>query len=380
MSKYTQRADGRYVTTITVNGKRKYIYANTSKDLDKKITEAKFLTYKGVNIDDDKITLKQWAEKWYDINISIKEYNTRRNIESLLKNHIYPSLGYIKLRDLKVFHVKQLQKDMLEKGLTSTCNRAITTVKRILNDAVENDIIQKNVAFNIKAIAYKKNERKQLTSYEDSLLLKVAETHKYGLFFLILRYCGIRTEEIIPLRIDDFDLEKRKLKIHRAVYFENGKPHIKDTKNKKDRILPIYDIIYDKIEDYLKVCKKRNQTLLFVKQTDKKMLTHSTVRWMLKSFLIAINKEHEKIQKEINKDFKLTDENKIYFTDHVLRHSFCTMLYYSGVKIKKAQQLMGHSSADMVYNIYTHLDEERENDEELVNTYISEKMLSKSLS
>ena len=36
MSKYTKRADGRYVTTITVNGKRKYLYANNSKELDKK--------------------------------------------------------------------------------------------------------------------------------------------------------------------------------------------------------------------------------------------------------------------------------------------------------------------------------------------------------
>ena len=31
---------------------------------------------------------------------------------------------------------------------------------------------------------------------------------------------------------------------------------------------------------------------------------------------------------------------------------------------------MGHSSADMVYNIYTHLDEQRENAEELINSYI----------
>ena len=35
------------------------------------------------------------------------------------------------------------------------------------------------------------------------------------------------------------------------------------------------------------------------------------------------------------------------------------MLYYSGIGIKEAQELMGHSSADMVYNIYTHLDMEK---------------------
>ena len=32
------------------------------------------------------------------------------------------------------------------------------------------------------------------------------------------------------------------------------------------------------------------------------------------------------------------------------------MLYYAGIGIKEAQELMGHSSADMVYDVYTHLD------------------------
>lgn len=380
MAKYTQRADGRYVTTITINGKRKYIYANSSKQLDKKVTEAKFLTYKGVNLDNDKVTFKQWAEKWFEINISTKEYNTRRNIRSLLDNHIYTNIGNIKLKDLKVYNVKELQKTLVEKGLTSTANRTITTIKRILNDAVENDIIQKNVASNIKAIKYNKIEKKPLSIYEDELLIRVSETHKYGMFFLMLRYLGLRTEEIVPLEIDDINLKRRNLVINKAVYFINGKPYVKETKNKKERVLPIYDIIYEPLKNYIEECKNNNQKLLFVTQNSKEMLTAPALRWMLNSFLIAMNKQYEEDQKQIDKNFELTGDNRIYFTDHILRHSFCTMLYYAGVKIKKAQQLMGHSSADMVYNVYTHLDEERENDEELVNEYILEKMLSKSLS
>lgn len=379
MSKYTKRADGRYVTTITVNGKRKFLYANTSNELDRKVTEAKFLTYQGINIDDNKITVEQWAEKWYEINISTKEYNTARNIRILLNKHIYPAIGNIKLKDLKVFHVKQLQKDMIESGLTSTCNRVVTTIKRILNDAVDNDIVQKNVAANIKSVKYDKVEKRPLTIYEDKIFLKVCETHKYGLFFLMLRFFGIRTEEIVPLEIADVDLVKRKLKISDAVYFKNEKPYLKTTKNRKKREIPILDIVYEPLKKHIEYCKKNNQKLLFVKQTDGEMLTTPAIRWMLSSFLIAINNEHLKIQKEINPKFELTEENKIHFTDHVLRHSFCTMLYYADVKIKKAQELMGHSSADMVYNIYTHLDEERENADELINNYI-EKVLSDSLS
>lgn len=370
MLKLKQRSDGRYVATATINGKRKFYYGDTPTQVEKKITEAKYLTYQGINIDDNRITFKQWAEKWYEINISQKEYNTRRNIRVLLDTHIYPAIGYMRLKDLKVYNIKELQKNMLESGLTSTCNRTITTIKRILNDAIENDVIQKNVAFNIKAVRYDKVEKKPLSIYEDRLLYNVAQTHKYGLFFLILRYAGLRTEEIVPLTVRDIDLKNKRINVNKAVFFEKNNPNVKTTKNKKPRKVPILDVIYDDLKEKIK--NKRENELLFTKQTDNKMLTTASTRWMLSSFLIAINNIYEKEQKEKDKKFTLTDENKIKFTNHQLRHSYCTMLYYAGIKIKKAQELMGHSSADMVYNIYTHLDEERENVDETLNNYCSQ--------
>lgn len=41
MSTYTKRADGRYMATIMLNGTRKYIYANTKKELDLKLSDMK---------------------------------------------------------------------------------------------------------------------------------------------------------------------------------------------------------------------------------------------------------------------------------------------------------------------------------------------------
>lgn len=367
---YTTRTDGLLMKKINIPGKKPiYLYSKDKNELEKKYIETMHLNYIGATIDSN-ITLKQWAEKWYNVNISTKEYNTKRNIRSILDNHIYPALGNMKLKNIKVINIRELQKDMVEKGLTSTCNRTITTIKRILNDAVENDIIQKNVAFNVKAVKYTKIEKKPLSIYEDNLLLTVAKTHKYGLFYLILRYTGLRTEEIIPLTIDDIDLDSKTITVDKAIYFEKNTPNQKITKNRKSRKVPILDIIYEQLKEHIEKCKTNNQKLLFVKQTDGCMITFSSSRWMLSSFLIAINKQYEKEQKELDDKFELKEDNKIYFTNHQLRHSYCTMLYYAGIKIKKAQELMGHSSADMVYNIYTHLDNERENTTETINNYI----------
>lgn len=47
-------------------------------------------------------------------------------------------------------------------------------------------------------------------------------------------------------------------------------------------------------------------------------------------------------------------------TAHIFRHNYATMLYYSGISIKKAAALMGHSSTKMIMEVYSHLDEEKE--------------------
>ena len=74
---------------------------------------------------------------------------------------------------------------MLKDGYTDITNRTIAECKRILEDAVNNDIIDKNVANGIKTVKFPKTERKPLTQYEDSKVVECAKNHKYGLFILL---------------------------------------------------------------------------------------------------------------------------------------------------------------------------------------------------
>lgn len=369
--KYTKRKDGRYATTF----RGKPVYAKTSKELEDKINELNYLYNTGKSISNDKITFKDWAEKWYSINMATKETGTKNENRYLLDNHIYPSIGFLKIKDIKPFHIKDLLKDMQLKGITTTTNKVLQLIKRILNDAIENDVIYKNVASNIKRIKFEKIPKEPLTLYEDKIFLEVAKTSSVGCFMMILRYCGLRREEIVPLEIDDIDFNNKKLIVNKAVHFEHNQPNTKATKSKKPRKVDIPDILIPFLKEQVTNQKNINQKkYLFSKKTDsQKMLSESATKRWLESFLYHCNLQHEELQKEINSDFILNNENKIKFTFHQLRHSYCTMLYYADVRIKKAQELMGHASADMVYDIYTHLDEERENADVLINQYIASK-------
>lgn len=349
---YTKRKDGRLMKKVTINGKSKYLYSYDKDDLEEQYIELKHLSYSGTEISSDKIKLKDFAEKWIEFNSTNKEYRTIEEYKTLINNYIIPTLGHKKIKDIKLYDIKELMKKM--ENIPTTAKKALQIIKRILNDAVDNDIIIKNVAQNVKAPKIIKNECFPLTLEEDHILL--SSSNKYASFFILMRYTGMRKEEIVPITINDIDLKNKTISINKAVTFIHNQPVLKNTKNNRSRTVPLLDIVYDLVENLIKTAIKENRTLLFVKETDKKMLTDVSIRRHLESLLNDLNKNE--------------NEQRIKFTCHQLRHSYCTMLYYANVRIKKAQELMGHSSADMVYNIYTHLDEKRENAEDLINNYI----------
>lgn len=365
-TKYTKRKDGRFQTSIVIAGEKKYLIAKSAEELDNKVTEINYKKLKGLSPTFSDITFKQYAEKWFSINISTKEIATKNSVRNRLK-HIYKYIGNVKLKNLKRFQIQEIQTSMLQEGYTDITNRTIAECKRILEDAVNNDIIEKNVATGIKARKFAKTERKPLTQYEDSKVIECAKSHKYGLFILLLRYCGLRPEEAVALTLKDVDLTNRLLNINKAVSLAKNQPKVKATKNLKNRKIPIPNFLVKPLQKEIDYRNEVGIKYLFTKETDKySMLTKQTLKTHLNTFLNVVNQN-------------ITDDNKkIKFTYYQLRHSYCTMLYYANIKIKKAQELMGHSSADMVYDIYTHLDEERENANEQINDYISSKYLTTS--
>ncbi len=367
MFTYTVRKDGRLMKKVVHQGKPYYLYAKDKETLKNKFFDLQYKLMNNSVIDNKSITFKQYAENWFNINCTIKEFATQISIKNRLK-HMYEYIGNVKLANLKPYHIQEMVTSMVKNGYTDLTKRTLMDCKRILNDAVINDIIGKNVALGIKSPKYAKNERRPLTINQDKKVLELALKHKYGLFILILRYCGIRCEEAVALTLEDIDIKNKKIIINKAVSLVTNQPQIKSTKNLKNRIIPIPNFIIPLLNDAIKQNKLNNCNYLFHKETNpKEMLTKQALKGHLKTFL-----------HELNKNVK-NDENKIQFSYHQLRHSYCTMLYYAGIKIKKAQELMGHSSAKMVYDIYAHLDEERENANYLINTYINSTIIKKKV-
>lgn len=218
-------------------------------------------------------------------------------------------------------------------------------MKTILNEAIDNDLLTKNVCNGIKEPKIIHKEKEILTEKQDKALLECQ--NKYAPFFRIIRYTGMRREEISALTKQDIDLKNKTISVNKAFSFATNHPTLKSTKNGKSRIIPILDII-DKDITYV---YNNASVYLFEKQTGG-ILTNESIRRMSQS-----------VSKSLG--FKIQP--------HQLRHCYCTMLYYSGITIKQTQKLMGHSSAQMVYDLYAHLDEEKEQVADKINDYLGVK-------
>ena len=343
---YYKRADGRLSKVKKHKGQSYYLYSDTEQDLYNQYIE---LNYK-LNTDqisNNKILFKEYAEKWLKLNSSGKSEATIKEYNYIVKSYLIKYFGDEYISKIKRDDIKKLQSDLLDDNHQELAHKCIRYMKTICNEAIADDYLIKNPCLNIKEPKLIHKEKEILTKEQDKLLLK--SNHRYAPFFRILRYTGMRREEITALTVNDVNLNNKTISINKAVSFAGNQPKLKETKNKKSRTVPILDLIYKDIKKVLNEAIENNQTYLFVKQTDNKMLSQEAIRCMTDSFCKDIG---------------------FRFTPHQLRHSYCTMLYYSGIKIKETQNLMGHSSAKMVYDLYAHLDAQKEDVTNKINDYL----------
>lgn len=327
---YTIRNDDkRCVKKITLDRKSHFISAKTPQDLYVKYRNI-LKKYFKEELDISDIKMETWAANWLEIYKKSNEKKTIKNYESIIKLHINPKLGAIKLKDLTQLDIVDLLNDMKEKGITKTRNYTLQTINQILNKAIENNLINRNVALGIKLPAHKAKEKKILPNNIIKKICDLSEENEDAFMFMFLIYTGLRRGELVPLTIKDIDLKNKTITINKAIHYEHNKPEIKGTKTNENRVIPIFDIIYDKLSDLV----KKRTDYLFVSSSGTIMSEQS------------IKRKLEKITKLVN--YK--------FTYHQCRHTFITLMYKADIDVKQAQQWSGHKDITVLLNTYTHLD------------------------
>lgn len=160
---------------------------------------------------------------------------------------------------------------------------------------------------------------KVFSKEEVSLILNSEGNIKHKLLLWIIYSCGLRRSEVTNIRLVDLDRGR-------------GLINIREGKGMVDRVVPVSDKVWNKIEEYMR-CYRPGE-YLFEGQTGGKYSSESVYR----VFKGALQKAG------IKKDVGV----------HSLRHSYATHLHESGLDIRYIQELLGHKNSRTT-EIYTHV-------------------------
>ena len=219
---------------------------------------------KTVLIDDPDLTLEQYTHRWLQMGTQELEAKTRGSYAQLLKTHVLPTLGALRLRDLEWRHVKTLLRAKraerlprksgnpllapIKAGYSKNTVRLIkAALSTVLSDAVDDGYLKTNPAFGAgrkrgkHAEALTQAERLQKVrpmSWQDrdALLAASVSQRRYHALFSVLTQAGLRPGEEFALQPGDLDLKARTLRVERAVTLGG---RVKDTKTHDARTVDL---------------------------------------------------------------------------------------------------------------------------------------------
>lgn len=205
---------------------------------------------------------------------------------------------------------------ILKNGLSASYqNQLVNSIKlffqTIQNRKMEVELIHRPKTPKLLPNVLSKEEVKSILDSSGNL--------KHKSMLSLIYSCGLRRSELLNLQLTQVD-SKRKLLI------------IKQSKGRKDRIVPLSEKIIEMLREYYLAFKPKQW--LFEGQTGGMYSAESLAKVLKQSLLKA----------RINKPVSL----------HWLRHSYATHLLESGTDLRFIQELLGHSSSKTT-EIYTHV-------------------------
>lgn len=296
------------------------------------------------------ISFKTYSERWlesYKAHLTTGPYNTHvRNI-----NRFIDTIGNKNMTDIVPSDISAYYQ--LFAGMSSSSIAAARdTIKGICKAALADGVIDRNPAESITPPRGVKGTHREI-SKEERVLIHQTQ-HRLRPAVMIMLYAGLRRGEALALDIDrDIDFQNMTVTVREAVRFNTaGQPEIVRPKTQAGiRNIPLLPGLAAEIKPF--------HGHLCVSASGKPMSEASWIRaWQ--SYLYALG---EKMNGE-SKRWAKGAWTPVEIRPHDLRHSFCTMLYDSGVDLKTAMLWMGHADQAMTMRIYTHLTETRRKESE----------------
>jgi integrase len=278
-----------------------------------------------------KITVEAWSAYWLKGQAHLKP-STRATYESLLRHHVIPAWGNVRLNAVShadvAAWVARLHADGLSASRTRQAHRVLSLM---LTLAVRDGRLARNTAEGVDLPRLPHDQRRYLDHIQVARLAGAAGP--YRTLVLTLAYCGLRFGEAAALRVCNVDLMRCRLRIVESVTEVNGRLEFGATKTHAARSVPLPPSLRDAL--MVQLAGKAPGDFVFTSPEG------GTLR--VTAFR---QRQFDKAVREAGLDG---------LTPHELRHTAASLAIAAGANVKAVQAMLGHTSATTTLDRYGHL-------------------------
>jgi integrase len=348
-SRPRKRPDGRWEARYTIHTskgpKRKTLYGRTRQEVADKLARALSDRTQGLTFEAGSLKLGEYLDGWLsDVRETVRQRSWER-YEQIVRVHIKPALGRVKIKALSPTHVRGLYREKLDAGLSRRTVQYIhTTLHKALKDAVSDGLIPRNVAEGIRPPRPKKKEITPLDPEQARAFLAAAHEDRFEALYVLAIHCGLREGELLGLKWDDVDLETGMLRVRRTLSETRTGYIFEPPKNGKGRSIKLTQAATEALRSHLERQLEeidssgddyQDQGLIFPSRKGTPMNARNLTARSFKPLLKRAGLP----------DIRL----------HDLRHTCATLMLCEGVHIKLVQELLGHATISITLDTYSHL-------------------------
>ncbi|UDF15771.1 site-specific integrase [Bacillus pumilus] len=324
----------------------------------------------GEYIEPEKLTFESFIYKWKEKKLyqkSGKPYSltTSDVYWSLLKNHVLPVFGHMRIERIKSLHIVDFLDDLKKDGARKDGKPGGLGERSILDIFKLLQVVFKTAAEEwkiikidpMKGLPLPVNEKKEMNYFEAdeaAQCIKILYEEvdiKWRLYFLAAMIGGLRRGEGLALEWHlDVDWDAGGFKINRSLSKTvDGKPHVKEPKSKSSkRFVQMPDWYMNELSLFYHMWIREKEKLEDAWEGgDHQYIFHSgfgkpyyyttpTTQW-----------------KRITQKYKIKNIRL-----HDLRHTMVALLMEAGESISAIQRRAGHASARTTTDIYGHVTDE----------------------
>ncbi|GGO33774.1 tyrosine-type recombinase/integrase [Deinococcus humi] len=308
-----------------------------------------------------RVTMTAYLNTWLETKRPGLARKSMHNYSRLIELHINPQIGQIPLQKLSALHLQALYNALTTQRLGDTQRQVHNVLHAALEHALRLDLINKNPASRIRPTLPRRQPGdgvvdKALTAEEVDRLLPVLRQSRWGVIFEFFLHTGLRRAEVCGLKWEHVDLDKGTLRIKEGVVVVNGKADVDATKSPLSaRPLKLTAEAVDCLRRQRAIQAQERDALLPGPMQGHAKAKSRVRPWIDSGYVFTAlcgTRLYPDVLLRHLKRFGTEAGIKKVVNNHVLRHTYASLMLRAGVPMEVVSQKLGHARPSTTSDFY----------------------------